>query len=180
MSTHRRSSINPLPLEPPSIQKTSSSLLKRLSRSSPNKSSPSSSSSSSSSSKSLGSKFRQLSASVASPLGRRNSRSSTMPETDAAADDAAALFRFLETVCPQDVLPKILAYAGPRKTAALRQSNRFWKNVTSKEGTWQVMCEELYKVRYHTGVRGSVLWVASRLILHWVVFGYYFRGCSLV
>jgi hypothetical protein len=87
-----------------------------------------------------------------------------MQETDAAADDAAALFRFLETECPQDVLPKILACAGPRKAAALSQTNRFWKNVTSKEGTWRVMCEELYKVSYYTaiqqGCRGSVLyWV---------------------
>jgi hypothetical protein len=158
MSTHRRSSINPLPsleLEPPSIQKTSASLLKRLSRSSRSHSrSPGKSSASSSpKSLSLGSKFRQLSASVASPLGRRSSRSSvssskstnTMSELDVAAADNA-LFRFLENECPQDVLPKILAYAGPRKAAALRQTNRFWKNVTNKEGTWRVMCEELYKV----------------------------------
>jgi hypothetical protein len=168
MATHRRSSVNPLPLEP---IKKSPSLLKRLSRSSPNKNS-----SSSSSSKSLGSKLRLLSATVASPLGRRNSRSSltlsktkkTMQETDA---DAAALFLFLETECPQDVLPKILAYAGPKKAAALSKTNRFWKNVTSKEGTWRVMCEELYKVRYGHGVllsRGC-LFVSYRTVPYRIV-----------
>ncbi len=71
-----------------------------------------------------------------------------MPETNDAAAAAATLLSFLETNCPQDVLPKILAYAGPKKAAALSQTNRFWKNVTSKEETWRVMCEELYKVRY--------------------------------
>jgi hypothetical protein len=82
-----------------------------------------------------------------------------MPETvTAAAVTAAALFSFLETDCPQDVLPKILAYAGPKKAAALSQTNRFWKNVTSKEGTWRVMCEELYKVRYIIEVIEALSW----------------------
>jgi hypothetical protein len=86
-----------------------------------------------------------------------------MQEKDTSADDAAALFHFLETECPQDVLPKILAYAGPRKAAALSQTNRFWKNVTSKEGTWRVMCEELYKVRYYT-----VIQRCSKVVEDWL------------
>jgi hypothetical protein len=56
------------------------------------------------------------------------------------------LLEWLENDCPQDLLPKILAYAGPQATAGFGRVNRFWRNVVSKESTWQTLCEELYKV----------------------------------
>ena len=69
-----------------------------------------------------------------------------------AADTAqqhqtTSIVQWLETDCPQDVVPKILAFCGPQKTAALGRTNRHWRNVMQQEGTWRVLCEELYKVR---------------------------------
>jgi hypothetical protein len=57
------------------------------------------------------------------------------------------LTQFLTIDCPTDVLPKILAYAGPSTTAALQQTSRHFRNVLNREGTWRGLCEELYKVR---------------------------------
>jgi hypothetical protein len=53
---------------------------------------------------------------------------------------------FLIDVCPEDVLPKILAFAGPQKTATLSKVNRVWRDVIAEEWTWRVLCEDLYKV----------------------------------
>ena len=55
---------------------------------------------------------------------------------------------WLQSSCPQDVLPKILAYTGPQMTAALNKTNRFWHDIISKDSTWRTLCEELYKVSY--------------------------------
>ena len=55
--------------------------------------------------------------------------------------------RFLQEDCPEDVLPLILAFAGPQSAAVLYRTNRHWKNVMDEEATWKVLCQELYKVR---------------------------------
>lgn len=55
------------------------------------------------------------------------------------------LLRWMEKACPQDVVPKILAYCGPQITTTLFQCNRFWHQLISSERTWRVLCEELYK-----------------------------------
>ena len=57
------------------------------------------------------------------------------------------LTQFLTTACPTDVLPKILAYAGPNAAAALQQTSRHFLELLNAEGTWRGLCEELYKVR---------------------------------
>lgn len=57
------------------------------------------------------------------------------------------LTQFLTADCPTDVLPKILAYAGPNSAAALQQTSRHFCEVLNSEGTWRGLCEELYKVR---------------------------------
>ena len=56
------------------------------------------------------------------------------------------LTQFLTIDCPTDVLPKILAYAGPISAAALQQTSRHFRDVLNTEGTWRGLCEELYKV----------------------------------
>jgi hypothetical protein len=53
---------------------------------------------------------------------------------------------WLETECPQDLLPKILAFAGPQVTAVFGRTNRFWRDVVNKESTWRTLSEDLYKV----------------------------------
>ncbi|CAB9512307.1 expressed unknown protein [Seminavis robusta] len=52
---------------------------------------------------------------------------------------------WLERGCPHDVVPKILAFCGPKTTATLYQCNRFWYDLIGSDNTWRVMCEELYK-----------------------------------
>jgi hypothetical protein len=52
--------------------------------------------------------------------------------------------------CPSDVLPRILAYAGPQTTCQLQHCSRFFYNVLHRQGTWRILCEELYKVRRTT------------------------------
>ena len=56
------------------------------------------------------------------------------------------LTQFLTTACPTDVLPKILAHAGPTAAAALQQTSRHFHTLLDAEGTWRGLCEELYKV----------------------------------
>jgi len=57
---------------------------------------------------------------------------------------------WLQTDCPADCLPKILAYCGPQQTAVLSRTNRHFHRVVcgtdKREATWRVLCEELYKV----------------------------------
>jgi hypothetical protein len=67
-----------------------------------------------------------------------NNASSGRPQPD--------VMKFLIELCPEDVLPKILAFAGPQKTAALRKVNRVWRDIIAEERTWRVLCEDLYKV----------------------------------
>jgi len=52
---------------------------------------------------------------------------------------------WMQSYCPNDILPKILAYAGPQMFAALNQTSRFWHNLMQEESTWRVLCEDLYK-----------------------------------
>ncbi len=53
---------------------------------------------------------------------------------------------WMQEECPSDILPKIIAYAGPQMAAALNATNRFWRETFQDDSTWRVMCEELYKV----------------------------------
>jgi len=56
------------------------------------------------------------------------------------------LLQWMETECPRDVVPKILAFCGPQLWVNLHQSSKFWHALVSAEETWRVLCEELYKV----------------------------------
>jgi hypothetical protein len=70
-----------------------------------------------------------------------NTVSSGQPQPD--------VMKFLIDLCPQDILPKILAFAGPQKTAALSKVNRVWRDIIAEDQTWRVLCEDLYKVCSH-------------------------------
>lgn len=60
--------------------------------------------------------------------------------------ETSPVLKWTERECPQDVIPKILAFCGPQTTATLYQCNRFWHGLISSDNTWRVLCEELYKV----------------------------------
>lgn len=52
---------------------------------------------------------------------------------------------WMQNDCPLDVLPMILAYAGPQMAQTLSKTNQFWNQVLNEEATWRQLCEELYK-----------------------------------
>ena len=70
------------------------------------------------------------------------------PTVVSSFTDDDNVMSWLETDCPHDLLPRVLAFAGPQTTAALSRTCRFWRDVTDKESTWKILCEELYKVGY--------------------------------
>lgn len=77
-----------------------------------------------------------------------SSRSFRRRQTPAiASPNSTGIMNWMENECPQDLIPRVLAFAGPQTAAALSRTCRFWKNVIDKESTWRTMCEELYKVR---------------------------------
>jgi hypothetical protein len=85
-------------------------------------------------------------------LRSTNLRSSRSPRASSNKMPASPnLMLWLETDCPQDLLPKILAFAGPQVTAVFGRTNRFWRGVVNKESTWRSLCEDLYKVCYLWG-----------------------------
>jgi hypothetical protein len=73
-----------------------------------------------------------------SSIGTVNTVASEQPQPN--------VMDFLADLCPEDVLPKILAFAGPQKTAALSKVSRVWRDVINEDQTWRVLCEDLYKV----------------------------------
>jgi hypothetical protein len=83
------------------------------------------------------------------PKSRRRSSLSSVDTTIEETTQNLQLMHFLIDVCPEDCLPKILAFCGPQRTAALARVNRVWRDVISEEWTWRVLCEDLYKVRPH-------------------------------
>eukprot|EP00536_Pseudo-nitzschia_multiseries_P004865 jgi/Psemu1/189161/e_gw1.85.40.1 len=75
------------------------------------------------------------------------SRHDSLPQALMLADGKGPknIFHWMESDCPKDVLPLILAFAGPKKIATITRTNRFWRGVIQKEATWRRLCEELYK-----------------------------------
>lgn len=68
--------------------------------------------------------------------------------TTGADNSPMNVMKWLESSCPGDVLPKILAFAGPQTTSSLSKTNKHWNNVIHDDATWRIMCEDLYKVRF--------------------------------
>ena len=65
--------------------------------------------------------------------------------------DAPNVMQWMQNDCPKDVVPLILAYAGPQKIDAIGKTSRFWRQVMNQEETWSRLCESLYKVRRTIG-----------------------------
>lgn len=57
------------------------------------------------------------------------------------------IMHWMQNDCPNDVLPLVLAFVGPQKTAVIGRTNHFWRQILEQESTWRRLCEELYKVR---------------------------------
>jgi len=66
-------------------------------------------------------------------------------EKHSIPDSASNPIQWLEASCPQDVIPRVVAFTGPQMAAILMKTNRFWYNLMMQESTWRVLSEELYK-----------------------------------
>ena len=81
-------------------------------------------------------------------MGRRSSSKPSSSRLLKALPPPNPLMQWMQSTCPRDVVPKIMAFCGPQTTATLGQCNRFWRDLVASEETWRVLCEELYKVRH--------------------------------
>lgn len=61
-------------------------------------------------------------------------------------DDGSNVLRWMQEICPSDILPKILSYSGPQCMTVLSKTNKFFRDTMQQEGTWMVLCTELGKV----------------------------------
>lgn len=106
--------------------------------------------------------FRRRTESVNTVMSTASLGLEDVPPPVAASVDVAAavaanspeypnILEWLESKCPGDVLPVVLAFCGPQQTAALSKTNKHWNALVRREGTWRVLCEELYKVRLFAG-----------------------------
>jgi hypothetical protein len=89
--------------------------------------------------------------------------SSTSPHCSSFSSSASSsspphsspsLLTWLETTCPPELVPKILAMAGPHTMRSMLGVNRYWKhvmqdddNATTTTTTWKSICQETNKVR---------------------------------
>lgn len=63
-------------------------------------------------------------------------------------DNGSNVLRWMQELCPSDILPKILSYCGPQCMSVLSKTNRFFRETMQQEGTWMVLCTELGKVSF--------------------------------
>jgi len=63
---------------------------------------------------------------------------------------------WMQSSCPMDVLPMIIAYAGPQKAQVLHRTSTFWHSIFSDETIWRQLCEELYK--WKAGEEKPISW----------------------
>ncbi len=69
------------------------------------------------------------------------------PPNPQSSEAPPNVLEWMQSSCPADLIPKVLAFAGPQMMSRLNQTNRFFHETIQKDETWRVVCEELYKVR---------------------------------
>ncbi|GAX22970.1 hypothetical protein FisN_15Hh135 [Fistulifera solaris] len=67
------------------------------------------------------------------------------PPNPQSSEAPPNVLEWLQSSCPADLIPKVLAFAGPQMMSRLNQTNRFFHETIQKDETWRVVCEELYK-----------------------------------
>eukprot|EP00980_Cylindrotheca_fusiformis_P007653 scaffold1605_cov141-Cylindrotheca_fusiformis.AAC.16 len=70
-----------------------------------------------------------------------------LPRRMVTSPSSSNLMQWLQSDCPHDLLPKILAFSGPQLIATISRTNRFWHELVSQEATWRTLCTEMYKWR---------------------------------
>jgi len=74
-------------------------------------------------------------------------RHASLPSASILSFGVPNVMQWMQSDCPKDVVPSILAFAGPQKVATIGKTNRFWRQVMEQEETWSRLCESLYKWR---------------------------------
>jgi len=60
-------------------------------------------------------------------------------------DGAANVLQWLHDVAPQDILPRVLSFAGSRKIDALSRTCKSWRSLTLSDAVWRTACEDTAK-----------------------------------
>lgn len=55
------------------------------------------------------------------------------------------VLQWLEQEAPQDILPKILCFAGPKMVQTLARVNRSWNSICTSKAVFRTLCEDLGK-----------------------------------
>jgi len=56
-----------------------------------------------------------------------------------------SVLSWIELETPQDIIPKILSFAGPQKIQVLSKVNRFWRDACLSEAVFKTICEDTGK-----------------------------------
>lgn len=84
-----------------------------------------------------------LSSSIHRPRQSAFSRPTAAVKSD--GDDDNNVLAWLQHEAPQDIVPKILAFAGPRRMRALSRTCRAWRDIVLDEAVWRTACEDMRK-----------------------------------
>ena len=56
------------------------------------------------------------------------------------------VFSWIQNDAPQDLIPKIFSFAGPRSVKHLSSLNSSWRDMCLSEAVWQTFCEDYHKI----------------------------------
>jgi len=73
--------------------------------------------------------------------------STTETDTDSGANNIIApnVLTWLNDEAPNDIVPKILSYAGIHRVHALSLTNKSWRRTCDSEAVWRTLCEDTHK-----------------------------------
>jgi len=75
----------------------------------------------------------------------RGSHHNYLSSTLTSSSGPLNIMHWMQNDCPKDVVPLVLAFAGPQKIVRIGRINHFWRQVIEQEATWRQLCESLYK-----------------------------------
>mmetsp|Transcript_23490 Transcript_23490/g.52047 ORF Transcript_23490/g.52047 Transcript_23490/m.52047 type:complete len:811 (-) Transcript_23490:168-2600(-) len=86
--------------------------------------------------------------SLATPIRQAARDAATVPTSVAAKySDPASILVWLHDDAPQDILPRVLSFAGSRKISTLSRTSKSWRTICLSETVWQTACEDTGKFR---------------------------------
>jgi hypothetical protein len=85
-----------------------------------------------------------------SAIGVARSPSSTLTSSSVVTTLPASkpkqnILTWLQNDAPQDIIPKVLSFAGPQKHQVLSKVNKTWRDICLTEGVFRTLCEDYRK-----------------------------------